>query len=148
MPALLQAVLLKYECLSITRNPVPSPPPQDPAVKAAYQAATGIHAQAASKPWLQQQFDDNDIHKVWGIQTSSLGHAAQKGLKDLCQAGHITEQDTKLLRERLGCLLYLRRNVDLHIYNKIRISGELGNDLSHVYIPMLNQLSKLWHASC
>lgn len=143
----LQAVLLKRECLDITARHQPGPPAQDTAVKAAYQAAGLYHAQADSNPWLQDQFTSKQITEVWGINTATLGDAAQKGLKQLCQAGHINKQDTDLLRERLFCLTYIRRNVDIHINNKVQVSGTIGKDLSDVYIPMLNQLSQLWHAS-
>lgn len=74
------------------------------------------------------------------INTPTLGSLARsKGVDRFVRAGIVSPAEGQLMCQRIECLAFIRRNVEAHIFLQLD-ADEIGNDLSRVYLPLLNQL--------
>ncbi|MBO8151756.1 MAG: hypothetical protein H0Z30_04610 [Candidatus Marinimicrobia bacterium] len=142
---LLKAVLLKHQCLDLRNRALETRPESAIApYDTVYRTALSTKVIAKSNPWLQRQLISAGIESLWNINSHTIGTLIQKFIPRLTSIGVITKPEEENLTHRLITLTDIRRNVDAHVFLKLRVIMSIGHDLEKVIVPVVNQLLRIW----
>ena len=139
---LLKAVLLKHECLPIKKKDLAAKEAQatDPAVKNVYSGFQSWQAIAKRNTWLDGEFSQLNINYAWEMNTQTFGALSGGPSNDLETKGKIDSAENQKLREFIGLFADVRRNVDAHMFLKIKVFKNVNGDLENVYVPLIQFL--------
>ena len=139
---LLKAVLARHGLLRISRREprASTLASLDRDVQEAYRVAREPRV-LSNDISIHDQLQRLGINSLRDMNTPTLGTLARsKGVDVLVRAGVVPPAQGDLMRQRIECLAFIRRNVEAHIFLQLDI-GEIGNDLSHVISKFTYPLS-------
>ena len=162
---LAKSVLIKHEVMSIKkRNILDKIPAQKTSfnsyqelqqyrisnelddIHKVYGHALSSDISANTNSWLNQQFKSKDINHPFEINTPTLGKIYNSEIRELLNKGTILQDEFTFLNRSLELFTIIRRNVDSHIFLKLRVIGSINHDIENVYIPMINLLIKIYNS--
>lgn len=162
--SLAKSVLIKHEVMSIKkRNILDKIPAQKTSfnsyqelkqysssnelddIHKVYRHAVSSNISANTNSWLNQQFISKDINHSFEINTPTLGKIYNSEIQELLNKGTICRDEFTFLNRSLELFTIIRRNVDSHIFLKLRTIGSINHDIENVYIPMINLLIKIYN---
>lgn len=139
---LVKTALIKHDVIQLRRRAAKHNPSIDVCVNKALEAALTSRVRS-SNAHITSEFQRTNIQALWEIDTLALGAVAdKKGVDRLIAKAVLSQSDGELLKQRLHCFAFIRRNVEAHIFLG-QSAVEIGSDMTTVYLPMLNQLTHI-----
>lgn len=147
MELLIKSVLLKYDCLPISRVDIKSNKLIKSAdnYKDAFRLFNGFaeifSISSKNNCDIAKYLVKNKIKSQYELNLGNLGDCREY-IKKLFMKNIITNEDYNNIYNSVLVLATVRRNIDIHNYSNLNVLLSINGDLENLYLPMINTLLK------